>query len=169
MYINWLQFRGLLLPRPDENYNHHGNLESPARSNRNAGTWARDSRNDSVERFSLLDEPIHRREGRNNTNSMSLLTNDNRRNFEAPGRSIGGGSAKNSISRVHSPILRGKGRNTTFSSGLPNIIKGVSILPESKDHLMRLSLSSEVDVEHLGMQLANKSARVYKPGMLIER
>jgi hypothetical protein len=36
-------------------------------------------------------------------------------------------------------------------------------LPETKD----LSISSNVDVEDLGIQLANKSVNVYKPGMLI--
>ena len=58
-------------------------------------------------------------------------------------------------------------RNHTLSSSFVKLIDWKSRLPETKDHLMNLSLSTEVDVEDLGMYLNNKSASVYNMGTIL--
>ncbi len=60
------------------------------------------------------------------------------------------------------------GGNSTHSSDILDVIEQKWKLPETKDHLISLSLSSKVDVEDLGMYLANKSASVYRPGTVID-
>lgn len=62
------------------------------------------------------------------------------------------------------PLLK---RNHTLSKSFLKMIDWKSRMPETKEHLMSLSRSPEVDVEDLGMYLSNKSAYVYNMGTII--
>ena len=81
-------------------------------------------------------------------------------------------SRNNSDEGLHRPDVpsqhRESVRNMTHSSDLLDKIERNWKLPETKEHLASLSLSSKVDVEDLGMYLANKSANVYRTGTVIE-
>ena len=64
------------------------------------------------------------------------------------------------------PLLK---RNHTLSKSFLKMIDWKSRIPETKEHLMNLSRSPEVDVEDLGMYLSNKSAYVYNMGTITAR
>jgi len=68
------------------------------------------------------------------------------------------------VSKLPTPIQRGQRRSDSFFFSLRKAIETNSRLPETKDHLIKLSISSEVDVDDLGIKLANKSVDVYRPG-----
>ena len=97
---------------------------------------------------------------------------DNQGTVQLPGTSISPQSSRKSVGTKNedgnAEIDRENKRNIPYSSGLLKIIEGKSKFSETEDHLVRLSLSSNVDVEDLGMYLANKSATVYNPGTMIQ-
>lgn len=105
---------------------------------------------------------------------ISYLENndDNHGTFQLPGTSITPQSSRKLVGTKNedgnAEIHREDKRNIPYSSGLLKMIEGKSKLPETKDNLMRLSLSSNVDIEDLGVYLGNKSATVYNPGTMIQ-
>lgn len=99
---------------------------------------------------------------------------DNNGDVEFPSKTIsitttnnGRSKSVEGANRLNGTIHLGKGRNFTNSIDVLEEIERKWKkwkLSETEEHLARLSLSSKVDAEDLGMYLANKSAVVYRPG-----
>ena len=104
--------------------------------------------------------------------NVLLIRDNNIDDFPRSGDGDGNNSKNSTIESIHriippAPIHQKKKRNDNNDHNNASSITFMDPkprLPETTDHLIRLS--SKFDVKDLGIQLANQSAHVYKPGMI---
>ena len=103
--------------------------------------------------------------------NVLLIRDNNNDDFPRPDDGDGNNSKSSTIEGLRRiippPVHQKKKRNDindhNNASSIP-FMDPKPRLPETTDHLIRLS--SKFDVKDLGIQLANQSAHVYKPGMI---